>query len=408
MENSHLAINGGKPVREKYLPYGRQSIDKQDIKAVINVLKSDFLTTGPAIDRFEQEIAEYIGSKYVVAFNSGTSALHAACFAADISPGDEVITSPLTFVASSNCVVYQGATPIFADVNPKTYNIDPNSIREKISSKTKAIIPVHFTGQPANLDEILKIAKENNLIVIEDGAHALGAKYKQKKIGSISDMTMFSFHPVKHITTGEGGVITTNSKVFYEKLRQFRSHGITRDEDRLIKNEGPWYYEMQSLGFNYRMTDIQAALGISQLRKLDDFLEKRKLIVETYFNEFKDMEELHLPEQLSNIESSWHLFVIRINLSKVNVGRAEIYKALLKENIGVNVHYIPVYFQPYYRDMGYSLGLCPEAEKLYEQFLTIPLFPGMTKKDVTDVVRAVKKVIHYYSSNHLGVQDHDN
>lgn len=397
MEHHRLAIHGGKPVREHYLPYGKQFIDKDDIQAVLNVLKSDFLTTGPTIKQFEDQIAVYAEAKYAVAFSSGTAALHGACFAAGISDGDEVITTPMTFAASANCILYQGGVPVFADIKPDTYNIDPNSLKDKITNKTKAIIPVHFTGQPAELDEILKIAQEFNLIIIEDAAHALGATYKNKKIGSIGDMTMFSFHPVKHITTGEGGIITTNNEEYYQKLLQFRTHGITRDPGKLTENHGPWYYEMQFLGYNYRMTDIQAALGLSQLQKLDSFISKRKQYAAMYDEELKKLPEITLPTQLNYVDSSWHLYVIRLNLLMLKADRKEIFQALQKENIGVNVHYIPVHMQPFYRHMGYMLGICPQAEKLYTEFITLPLYSGMTEKDVKDVIKAMKKVVSYYS-----------
>jgi UDP-4-amino-4,6-dideoxy-N-acetyl-beta-L-altrosamine transaminase len=392
-----LAIHGGRPVRERYLPYGKQSIDEEDIQAVINVLKSDFITTGPIISQFEEQVAAYVGTKYAVAFSSGTAALHGACFAAEISDGDEVITTPMTFAASANSVLYQGGLPVFADIKSDTYNIDPRSVRDKITSKTKAIIPVHFTGQPVELDEIVKIAQEFNLIIIEDAAHALGAMYKNKKIGSISDMTMFSFHPVKHITTGEGGIITTNDEEYYQKLLQFRTHGITRDPNKLVENQGPWYYEMQFLGFNYRMTDIQAALGLSQLQKLDSFISKRKQYAAIYQEELKELPEIILPKQLNDVDSSWHLYIIRLNLMLLKADRKEIFQALQKENIGVNVHYIPVHTQPFYKQLGYKSGICPESERLYEEIITLPLFSGMTEEDALDVIQAVKKVIKFYS-----------
>lgn len=394
-----LAIHGGIPIREHYLPYGKQFIDEDDIQAVISVLKGDFITTGPMIKHFEEQVAAYVGAKYAVAFSSGTAALHGACFAAGISDGDEVITTSMTFAASSNCVLYQGGVPIFTDIKSDTYNIDPNLIKDKITNKTKAIIPVHFTGQPAELDKILKIAQEYNLIIIEDAAHALGATYKNKKIGSIGDMTMFSFHPVKHITTGEGGVITTNNENYYKELLQFRTHGITRDPNKLIDNHGPWYYEMQFLGYNYRMTDIQAALGLSQLKKLDSFVEKRKKYAAMYDAQLKDLPEIILPRQLDYADSSWHLYIIRLNLPMLTTNRKEIFQALQKENIGVNVHYIPVHTHPFYQRLGYKLGICPQAERLYEEVITLPLFSGMTEKDVRDVTEAVRKVIKFYSTN---------
>lgn len=392
-----LALHGGPAIRDTFLPYGKQWIDEDDIQAVIDVLKSDYLTTGPTVGQFEQAFAQYVGAQYAVAFANGTAALHGACFAAGITEGDEVITTPLTFVASANCVLYAGGIPVFADINPTTFNIDPKSIEEKITEKTKAIIPVHFAGQPVDLDEIHRIAKENDLIVIEDAAHALGGTYKNKKIGVHSDMTMFSLHPVKHITTGEGGIITTNNKEYYDRLIQFRTHGITKNPMECIKNDGPWYYEMQFLGFNYRMTDIQAALGLSQLKKVDFFIERRKKYVAQYNEAFAKMEEIIYPKQMSGVESSWHIYVIRLRRDKLNAKRKEIFEALLKENIGVNVHYIPVHTQPYYQQLGYQTGTCPTAEKIYEEIITLPLFPKMTEQDVKDVISAVKKVISYYS-----------
>jgi UDP-4-amino-4,6-dideoxy-N-acetyl-beta-L-altrosamine transaminase len=391
-----LAIEGGKPVRKTYLPYGKQWIDDEDIEEIIEVLKSDYITTGPKIREFEEKVATYTNTKYAVAIANGTAALHVACFAAGIRPRDEVITTPMTFAASANCILYCGAKPVFADIDPQTYNINPEDIKRKITSKTKAIIPVHYTGQPVDIDEINKIAKQYGLIVIADGAHALGAEYKGKKVASQSDMMTLSFHPVKHITTGEGGMILTNSKDFYEKLKLFRAHGITRDENLLTKNEGPWYYEQQYLGYNYRMTDIQAALGISQMNKLNKFLELRRKYAQMYNDAFKDIEELIIPYQLPYTNSSWHIYVLQLRLEKLKVGRREVYEALLKENIGVNVHYIPVYYHPYYQSLGYKKGLCPNAEHLYERIITLPLFPKMTEEDINDVIEAVKKVINYY------------
>lgn len=392
-----LGIHGGKPVREAYLPYGQQQIDEYDIQAVVDVLKGDFLTTGPMIQQFEEAIANYVGAKYAVSFSNGTAALHAACYAAGITEGDEVITTPMTFVASANCILYQGAKPVFADIDNETYNISPKSIEEKITNKTKAIIPVHFTGQPVELEAIKKIAKKNDLIIIEDAAHALGATYKNKKIGSIGDMTMFSFHPVKHITTGEGGVITTNNPLFYEKLVQFRTHGIERNPQKLLENHGPWYYEMQFLGYNYRITDIQAALGLSQLSKLDSFIKIRKKYVDIYSKEFSCLSEIIIPKQLPQTSSSWHLYIIRLNTKLLKCNRKEFYEALQRENIGVNVHYIPVHLQPFYQKLGYEKGICPQAENVYEEIITLPLFPKMTEADVWDVIQAVRKVLLFYS-----------
>jgi len=391
-----LAINGGKPIRDKMLPYGHQWIDQDDIKAVSEVLQSDWITQGPKVEEFENSFATYVGARYAIAVNSGTAALHTACFAAGISKGEKVITTPLTFVASANCVIYQGGTPVFADIREDTLNIDPEEIKKKITSDTRALIPVDFTGLPADLEETLQIARKNNLVVIEDASHALGATYQGIKIGSISDMTIFSFHPVKHITTGEGGMITTNNKEYYERLKLFRTHGITKEKDKLLNYDGPWYYEMQELGYNYRLTDFQCALGISQLRKLDKFIRRRREIASYYNEEFKNIEEIFLPAEDKNVKSVWHIYVIRLKLDKLKVSRREIFEALRAENIGVQVHYIPVYWHPYYQKLGYKKGLCPNAEKYYEEAITLPIFPAMTDKDVKDVINAVKKVVIYY------------
>lgn len=391
-----LAINGGKPVRNKFLPYGHQWIDDEDIKSVIEVLKSDWITQGPKIKEFEEAIAKFVGAKYAVAFSSGTAALHGACFIAGITPGGEVITTPITFAASSNCILYLGGKPVFADIKEDTYNIDPEEIKRKIRNKTKAIIPVDLAGQPADPDEIYEIAKEHNLIVIEDASHALGAEYKGKKVGSLSDLTIFSFHPVKHITTGEGGMIVTKNKEFYEKLLMFRTHGMTKSKVKLIKNEGSWYYEMQELGYNYRITDCQCALGISQLKKLHKFIGQRREIVKRYNEAFKNIEEIIVPYEKPEVKSAWHIYVIRLKLDKLKASRREIFEALRAENIGVNVHYIPVYYHPYYQKLGYKKGLCPQAEKYYQSAITLPLFPKMSNKDINDVIKAVKEIIGYY------------
>lgn len=391
------AICGGDPIRDTYLPYGKQWIEEDDIDAVVQILKSDYLTTGPMVSLFEEELAREVGAKYAVAFSSGTAALHGACFAAGIGPGDEVITTPLTFAASANCILYQGGTPVFADVDPRTYNIDPASIFPLVHDKTKALIPVDYTGQPVNYEAIQQIARQYGLIVIEDAAHALGASYKDHKIGALSDMTMFSLHPVKHITSGEGGIITTDDPDLYDKLQQFRSHGITRNKRKMLEHHGPWYYEMHWLGYNYRLTDIQAALGLSQLKKMDRFMERREEIVQRYNEAFAKMNSIQTPYQAPEGRSSWHLYVIKLCKEQLSVGRKEIFLALQQENIGVQVHYIPVHTMPFYRKLGYGYGLCPIAESLYQDILTLPLFPKMTDQDVQDVINAVNKVVEYYS-----------
>jgi perosamine synthetase len=371
-----------------FIPYGRQSINEQDIEAVVNVLKSDYLTTGPKIAEFERKVADYTGAKYAVAIANGTAALHAACYAAGIGEGDEVITTPITFAASSNCVLYCGGTPVFADINPETYNISSVDIERKITSKTKAIIAVHFTGQPCEMDQIYEIADKHNLIVIEDGAHALGAVYKGKRVGTLSDMTTFSFHPVKHITTGEGGMILTDNPKLYERLKLFRTHGITREENLLTKNDGPWYYEQRDLGFNYRITDIQCALGTSQMDRLPGFLEKRKKIAEQYNEAFAGNNQIQLPYQKEGCDNAWHLYVIRVK----NGNRKEVFEKLRAAGIGVNVHYIPVYQHPYYRSHGYAQVVCPNAEEYYKECISLPMYPDLKEEEQEYVI---KKVLEY-------------
>lgn len=377
----------------EFIPYGRQYIDEEDIRAVVEVLRSDYITTGPKIAELENRIAEYTGAKHAVVVSNGTAALHAACFAAGIEAGDEVITTPMTFAASANCILYMGAKPVFADIDSRTYNIDPKEIERKITEKTKAIIPVHFTGQPCDMDEIMKIAEKNGLTVIEDGAHALGAEYKGRRIGTIGSMTTFSFHPVKHITTGEGGAITTNDDNLYEKLIMFRTHGITRDKDLMNQDEGPWYYEQHYLGYNYRITDIQAALGISQMNKLESFLGKRRSFAAAYNKLLRGLEGITVPYQADYGNSAWHIYIIRLNQTKLGLRRREVFEELRKRNIGVNVHYIPVYYHPYFRELGYEKGICPVAEELYEEIITLPLYPAMELEDIYYIVENIADTI---------------
>lgn len=391
-----LAINGGKPIRDTRLAYGKQSIDEQDIQAVVDVLKGDYLTVGPTVEAFETALCEVTGAKYAVAISNGTSALHAACYAAGVTEGDEVITTPITFAASANSVLYCGGTPVFADINPKTYNIDPVSIEEKITEKTKAIIAVDFTGQAVEIDAIKAICEKHDLIFIEDAAHSIGTKYKGEHVGSLADFTCFSFHPVKTITTGEGGAILTNDRDYYNKMMLFRSHGITRDEELLTRQPFNGYNEQIELGYNYRMTDIQAALGISQLRKLAIFSKRRSEIVEMYNHAFSKIPEITIQEEISESDTTRHLYIVRIKSEKLSAGRNEIYKALEAENIGLQVHYVPVYSHPYYKGLGYKTGLCPNAEALFEEIFTIPLYFSLTDEDVASVIGAVEKVISYY------------
>jgi perosamine synthetase len=393
-----LALQGGTPVRETLLPYGRQSLDDEDVQSVVEVLKSDWLTTGPKVPEFEEAFAAWVRAEFAVSFSSGTAALHGAAFAAGLGPGDEAITTPMTFCASANCVLYQGATPVFADVCDDTLNIDPQEVSKKISSRTKAIIAVDYAGHPAALDELAQIARTNKALLIEDACHALGAEYHGTRVGGIADMTVFSFHPVKHLTTGEGGMVTTNDGRLAETLRRFRNHGIS-SEARQRQEAGQWLYEMVLLGFNYRLTDIACALGISQLRSLEQNLERRRAIAAIYTEGLRDL-PLKVPRVRDEISAAWHLFPIRLKLASLSVDRTEIFRALRAENIGVNVHYIPVHFHPYYRErlpLTSKKGSYPVAENAYDELISLPMFHAMTEKDVDDVIRAVRKVLTHYS-----------
>ena len=391
------AIEGGRPVREEFLPYGTQWLDEKEIEEVIDTLKSSWITTGPKMRLFEDNFKNLIGSKFAVAVNSGTAALHISTSSIDIKPGDEVITTPLTFVASSNCVIYRGGTPIFADIKKNTYNIDPNEIKKKITPNTKAIIPVHFSGQPCDMDEIIEIAHENNLFIIEDAAHAIDAEYKNRKVGNMSDLTAFSFHPVKNITTAEGGMVTTNDDELYNKLIMFRTHGISKDAVKRFGKSGDFFYDMKYLGYRYNLSEIHASIGIHQLNKLEFFQKRRREIVKLYYRELKDLEEITLPYVKKVIKHTWHLFIIQLNLAKLRVNRDHIFKALREENIGVNVHYIPVHYHSFYKNkFGLKKGSLPTTEWLYPRILTIPLFPKMSDDDAYDVINALNKIIKYF------------
>ncbi|MBN2121141.1 MAG: UDP-4-amino-4,6-dideoxy-N-acetyl-beta-L-altrosamine transaminase [Candidatus Omnitrophica bacterium] len=373
----------------RYIPYGRQSIGQDDLREVTKVLKSDWITQGPKIKEFEEGLCRYTQAKYATAVSSGTAALHIAALAAGIKQGDEVITSPITFVASANAALYCGARPVFADIEKATGNIDTEKISRKITKKTKAIIPVHFAGHPCDLEKIKAIAKKNNLIIIEDACHALGAEYKGIKIGSCrhSDMAVLSFHPVKAITTGEGGAVLTNSKDYYKKLIMFRNHGLTK-ENLEDTSQGDWYYEMQYLGYNYRITDIQTCLGISQLKKLDSFIRKRRKIAAFYDRAFKGNGYFDIPAEKEYAFSAYHLYPII--LKKVYAcKRKEFFSKMRARGFGVQVHYIPVYLQPYYKRLGYAAGLCPLAESFYNRQISIPLYPSMSGKDIKYVVNTL-------------------
>jgi perosamine synthetase len=385
------------------IPYARQRIDDDDIRAVVKVLRSDWLTTGPKVAEFEQAVASFVGANEAVAVSSGTAALHAAMQAIDIGPGDEVILPPMTFAATANAVVFQGGTPVFADVDPGTLLLDPAKVEEKIAEKTRAIIGVDYAGQPCDWDRLREIADRYKLSLVADGCHALGAEYKRKKVGTLTDMTVFSFHPVKHITTGEGGMVTTDNPEFADRMRMFRNHGITRNADKFTVyrsptsngqlttvNTQPWYYEMQDLGYNYRITDFQCALGLSQLKKLPNFLERRREIAGHYDFAFAEIPEITPLNVQQDIFHVYHLYVVKVDFEALGIDRTELFQALREKGIGLNVHYIPVHLQPFYMEQFYTgPGLCPVAEAAYEQIISLAMFPEMTDEDVERVITAI-------------------
>lgn len=391
------AICGGNPVRDTKIFYGHQYIDDADIQAVVEVLKSDYLTCGPKIGELERRLCAVTGAKYAVVCSNGTAALHMACQAAGIGAGDEVITTPITFAASANCALYCGAKPVFADINEETYNIDPAQVEALTTDRTRAVVAVDYTGQSAELDRLSAHCRKHNLVLIEDGAHVLGTSYNGKKNGSISDMTTLSFHPVKTVTGGEGGAVLTNNEEYYQKLLLYRAHGITKDPARMEHEpDGPWYYEQLALGMNYRMTDMQAALVISQLDKLPMFSRRRKEIVAAYNEAFLRLPQLFVQKEIPQSDTTRHLYILRIRPEKLKIDRKQFFEALGAENICCQVHYIPVYYFPYYEKLGYRKGLCPKAEKLYEEEISLPLYYAMTDQDVDDVIRAVTKIVEYY------------
>ena len=379
----------------KIISYGKQLITAADIAAVVKTLKSDYLTQGKAIDKFESALADICGVKYAVAFSSGTAALHGACIAAGIRPNTEVITPPLTFVASANCVLYCGGKPVFVDVQSRVPLIDWQLIEKKLTSKTRAIISVDYSGMPADYDELRLLARKYKLVLIADAAHSLGAVYRNNPVGSLADMTVFSFHPVKAVTTGEGGMVVTDKREYYEILKIFRSHGITKEYDKLkYKSQfAPWYYEMQMLGFNYRMTDIQAALGASQVKRLGKLINRRQQIAGIYLKAFSDQKYVDMLDVPEDRISAWHIFPLLLKTKKLQRNKKNIFTAFLNSGIRPQVHFIPIHLHPFYRKLGYSIGDFPQAEKFYREELTLPLYPDLTDKQLHFIITVTKKCL---------------
>jgi perosamine synthetase len=394
--SDRLALHGGVPVRASTLPYARQTVDEVDVQAVTEALQADWLTTGPLVDAFERAVASRVEARHAVAVSSGTAALHAAVFAAGIGEGDEVVTSPLTFVASANAVLYQGGRPVFADIRPDTLALDPADVAAKLTGRTRAVLPVDFAGQPCDLDEILDLGREKGLVMIEDAAHALGAAHRGRPVGGLADLTTFSFHPAKLITTGEGGMVTTNHDELAARLRRFRNHGLSIDfRERAARNVP--YSPMVDLGYNYRLPDLLCALGLSQLGKLEQLLKRRSEIAERYTAALAAVEGVTVSRVATHIRHAWHIFPILLDLDRLRADRDTILAALRAENIGAAVHYVPAYWHPHYQALGYRHGLCPLAEAVYARVLTLPIFPAMTDRDVEDVLTALRKVLRYYA-----------
>jgi perosamine synthetase len=377
----------------KFIPYGRQCVDESDIKAVVDVLRSDWLTTGPIVDAFEKAVAEFVGAEYSVAVSSGTAALHTAMYAIGIGPGDEVIVPAMTFASTANAVAFQRATPVFCDVDADTLLIDANLVESKITPRTKAIIAVDYAGQPCDYDALRKIADKNNLVLVADASHSIGAEYKRRKVGTLADLNVFSFHPVKHITTGEGGMIVTDNPDYSRRMRVFRNHCITTDH-RQRAEKGSWFYEMVDLGYNYRITDFQCALGLSQLKKLPGWLKRRRQIASIYDRAFDGLSDVKPLAVSPQARHAYHLYVVKIQ----NTDRNKVFTSLRKAGIGANVHYIPVYLHPFYRRrFNTEPGLCPVAEAEYERILSLPMFPALTNEDVDMVVSSVREAVSQHT-----------
>ena len=381
------------------IPYGRQTVDDEDIKAVIEVLRSDWLTTGPKVAEFEEALARYVGVKFAVAVSSGTAALHCAMYALGIGPGHEVIVPTMTFAASANCVVYQGGISVFVDVAPDTLLIDPKDVERKITPQTKAIVTVDYSGQPCDYDALKEIADRHHLSLVADACHSLGATYRGRSVGSLADLSVFSFHPVKHITTGEGGMITTDNAEYAKRMRIFRNHGIASDH-RHRAAEGTWFYEMVDLGYNYRITDFQCALGMSQLQKLPRWLERRQEISRQYDEAFAGIKGIKPLSVRLDVRHAYHLYVVRINKDETGIGRGEFFQALRSRGIGVNVHYVPVHLHPFYQSNYHTKRmLCPVAEEAYEKIISLPIFPMMSHEDIKKVIRIIRETINNNNSN---------
>lgn len=394
--DGRLAIDGGVPVRSVMLPYGHQVVPDEDVEAVVRALRSDWLTTGPAVASFERAFAAFVGARHAAAVSSGTAALHAAAFAAGVGPGDEVIVPALTFVASANCARFLGGTVVFADVRPDTLALDPAEVARLITPRTRAIVTVDYGGQPSDLDELMDLARRHGLVLIEDAAHAIGAEYRARRVGSIAHLTSFSLHPVKQLTSGEGGMVTSDDERLAARVRLFRNHGISSDA-REREAAGSWFYDVVELGYNYRLSDIQCALGEAQLRHLPQWLARRREIAARYLVGFVGIGALETTTVLADRVSAWHLFVVRLRLEQLRAGRERLFGALRSENIGVNVHFVPVPWHSYYQRIGYGRGQWPVAEDAYERLLTLPLWAGMTDGDVEDVIAAVWKVCSAYA-----------
>lgn len=372
-----------------FIPYGRQVIEDEDIAAAVEVLRSDWLTTGPMVARFEQAFADYVDARYAVAASNGTAALHLCMLAAGIGGGDEVIVAALTFAASANCARYVGATVVFADVRADTLTIDVDHVASLITPRTRAIVTVDYGGLPSDLDELCELAQRHGLLLVEDACHAPGAEYRGRKVGSIAHLTAFSFHPVKHLTTGEGGMVTTDDANFAKRLRRFRNHGISSDHCQR-EREGTWRYDMVDLGFNYRLNDIQCALGLSQLRRLAQSIERRRAIADRYAGSLGGVAQLRIPIELGDRRHSWHLYAIRLQGENPGAARERVFNALRAEQIGVNVHYLPVYRHSYYQGLGYAKGLCPVAEHAYEGLLSLPMWHGLSEPSQDRVIASLK------------------